>query len=112
LLRTEGQPTTAARLFLNLFRSTRVRFIHHGDFDWPGIRIANLILRRHQAASWRMPANSYLAAPDGACMKGTPVAASWDANLEHAMMERGRSVREEPVLDILLVDLTRQETLP
>jgi uncharacterized protein (TIGR02679 family) len=63
LICIDGQPKTAARLLLNLLGSAKVRLAYHGDFDWPGIGIANLILQRHQAVPWRMSVDSYLMAP-------------------------------------------------
>ncbi len=103
---TDGQPKTASRLLLNSLAAAGARLVYHGDFDWPGVGIANLILQRHAASPWRMSVDDYRAAPDGAPLKGKPVAASWDARLEPAMTARGRSVHEEQVLDILLADLT------
>jgi len=108
----DGQPKTAARLLLNLLGSADVRLAYHGDFDWPGIGIANLVHQRHRAAAWRMSVESYSAAPDGAPLKGRPVAASWDADLQHAMIGRGRCVHEEQVLDILLDDLASGKPSP
>lgn len=112
LICIEGQPKTAARLLLNLLGSAKVRLAYHGDFDWPGIGIANLILQRHQAVPWRMSVDSYLMAPNGIPLRGKPVAACWDTNLERAMLARGRGVHEEQVLDALLYDLAQQEASP
>ncbi len=105
LICIDGQPKTASRLLLNLLARAGARLVYHGDFDWPGLTIANLMSRRHNAAPWRMSVESYLAAADGALLKGRPVAAWWDARLEPAMIDRGRSVHEEQVLDVLLADL-------
>ncbi len=58
----EGQPKTAARLLLDRLRSTGLRLAYHGDFDWGGVRIANLIVQRHGAAPWRMSTDDYRAA--------------------------------------------------
>lgn len=105
LVCTDGQPKTAARLLLGALAAAGARLVYHGDFDWAGVGIANLIHQRHGAAPWRMSADDYRAAPDGAPLKGKPVAACWDARLEPAMTARGRCVHEEQVLDVLLADL-------
>ncbi len=105
LVCTDGQPKTAARVLLSALAAAGARLVYHGDFDWPGVRIANLMAERHGAAPWRMSAADYRAAPDGAPLRGKPVAARWDADLAPAMTARGLSVHEEQVLDALLADL-------
>lgn len=101
----EGQPRTAARLLLDRLAAARARLAYHGDFDWPGIRIGNIVMRRHGAVPWRFSSREYRAARGGRPLEGTPVAALWDADLEAAMIEAGRAVHEEEVLDTLLADL-------
>jgi uncharacterized protein (TIGR02679 family) len=106
LICIDGQPKTAVRLLLNQLGSAGVRLRYHGDFDWPGIQIANTILARHQAEPWRMNASDYTMAATGALeLSGTPVVASWDEQLMPAMCRAGRAVHEEQVLDDLLKDL-------
>ncbi len=105
LVCTDGQPKTAARLLLSALAAAGARLVYHGDFDWPGLGIANLIHQRHGASAWRMSVDDYRAAPDGAPLKGKPVAACWAPQLEPAMIARGRCVHEEQVLDALLPDL-------
>jgi hypothetical protein len=69
---------------------------YHGDFDWPGIQIANTILARHRAEPWRMNTSDYRLAATGALgLSGPPVAASWDEELMPAMCALGRAVHEE-----------------
>jgi uncharacterized protein (TIGR02679 family) len=102
----DGQPRTAARLLLNQLGSAGVRLRYHGDFDWPGIQIANIILARHRAEPWRMNVMDYRPAATGALgLSGPPVAASWDAELMPAMCDVGRAVHEEQVVDDLMTDL-------
>ena len=108
LVCVDGQPRTAARLLLNQLRSAGVRLRYHGDFDWPGLQIANTILARHQAEPWQMNASDYRLAATGALgLSGPPVAASWDDELMPAMRARGRAVHEEQVLNELLADLAQ-----
>lgn len=103
---TQGQPTTAVHVLLKQLTTAGVRLFYHGDFDWPGIHIANLIIQRHNARAWRMNAVDYRnVSPKSLPLEGSPVAASWDPQLADAMAESGRAVHEEKVIDILLHDL-------
>ena len=106
LVCVDGQPRTAVRLLLNQLTSAGVRLRYHGDFDWPGLQIANTILARHQAEPWQMSASHYRLAATGTLgLSGPPVAASWDDELMPAMSALGRAIHEEQVLDELLPDL-------
>jgi uncharacterized protein (TIGR02679 family) len=101
----EGQPRTAARVLLGLLAAAGARLAYHGDFDWAGIHIANVVVRRHGAVPWRFSSADYRAARGGRALLGDPVAAAWDPELDTAMRERGLAVHEEEVLDLLLRDL-------
>lgn len=101
----EGQPKTAARLLLDQLRRMGARLAYHGDFDWGGVAIANLIFERHGAIPWRFTAADYRELRGGTELTGRPVAAVWDPELEPAMRAAGRAVHEEQVLDDLLTDL-------
>jgi uncharacterized protein (TIGR02679 family) len=105
LVCVEGQPRTAARVLLDRLAAAGVRLAYHGDFDWAGIAIANAVMRRHGAVPWRLSAADYRAARGGRALRGRPEAAAWDAALAGAMLEVGRAVHEEEVLDALLADL-------
>lgn len=108
LVCTEGQPKTAATLLLNQLVSAGVRLAYHGDFDWAGVQIGNLVMRRHKAMPWRFGAQHYAAHPGGRDLTGSPVVAAWDTELMPAMVREGRAIHEEQVLDDLLLDLTRR----
>jgi uncharacterized protein (TIGR02679 family) len=103
----EGQPKTAGRLLLSMLSAAGIRLRYHGDFDWPGIRIANLVIARHGATPWRHGAADYLATASGGGrpLEGEPAVASWDPELTAAMAREGRAVHEEQVLGDLLGDL-------
>ncbi len=105
LVCVEGQPRTATRLLLDRLATSGAHLAYHGDFDWAGIHIGNLVVRRHGAAPWRFSSADYRAARGGRPLHGDPVPSAWDAHLEHAMIEVGRAVHEEEVLDLLLEDL-------
>jgi uncharacterized protein (TIGR02679 family) len=108
LICIEGQPRTATRLLLDRLRTAGVELRYHGDFDWPGIQIANTIIARHAAMPWRMRAVDYEAAATGPLkLGGAPVAASWDDELMPSMRQRGRAVHEEQVTEALLADLAQ-----
>jgi uncharacterized protein (TIGR02679 family) len=106
LICVEGQPTTAARLLLDRVRAGGARLRYHGDFDWKGIQIANLLRSRHAVEPWQLSAEDYAAAPKGPPLSGPPVIASWDARLSEVMREDGRAVHEEQLLPSLLMDLS------
>jgi uncharacterized protein (TIGR02679 family) len=105
LLCTEGQPKTAFRLLADVLVRAGFHLAYHGDFDWPGILIANSVVKRFGALPWRLRPEDYLQAEPGPSLEGPPVAASWDTALGAAMERRRCAVHEESVLDILLSDL-------
>ncbi|EXJ15309.1 TIGR02679 family protein [Imhoffiella purpurea] len=106
LICTRGQPSAAVVTLLNQLAAAGIRLRYHGDFDWPGIRIANGIIGRHGAIPWRMGAADYLEAADsGKSLTEDAVAADWDPELGRAMQERGQVIEEERVIRDLLVDL-------
>lgn len=106
LVCTSGQPGAAVMHLLRLVVAARGTLRYHGDFDWGGIRIANVLHDRVPFTPWRFDTASYLAAVDaGRPLTGTPVEARWDSALAPAMSQKGRRIEEELVLDDLLGDL-------
>jgi uncharacterized protein (TIGR02679 family) len=107
LVCTEGQPKTALRLLLSRLRAAGATILYHGDFDWPGIQIANGVISRLGAMPWRFGAIDYLQSSiGGSLLRGPVVIPQWDSELGVAMRERGRVVHEESVLPALLSDLS------
>jgi uncharacterized protein (TIGR02679 family) len=106
LLCVEGQPSSAAQTLLAALRETGADLVYHGDFDWGGLRIGNLVVERFGARPWRFDTAAYRAAPAGPRLLGRPATAAWDDALAPAMAERDVAVHEEQVLDGLLHDLT------
>ena len=103
---TEGQPRTACRLLLKRLTESGIALAYHGDFDWPGIQIANLIYRRHGFTPWRFSAADYRRESGSLSLNGAPVEALWDPDLSPAMIETGHVIHEEQLLDTLLLDLS------
>lgn len=104
-----GFPNHAARtLFAHLLRDD-AEILYHGDFDWPGLRIANTLRETVPFQPWRFKAADYRKALDPESerpgLQGHPVAAPWDEELGRAMAEAGVAVEEETVLGDLLEDL-------
>ncbi len=107
----EGQPKSAARLLLSRIRSGGIDLLYHGDFDWDGVHIANLIMKRHGARPWRYATEDYCLATGGTVLDGSPVPADWDSRLAGTMQQQGRAIHEEQVLDTLLADLGPARTI-
>jgi Protein of unknown function C-terminus (DUF2399)/Protein of unknown function (DUF2397) len=103
------QLTHAGEVAERALAQTGASLVHHGDFDWGGVRIGNVLHARLPVASWRFDAEEYrwaaASAPSSQALSGVPVAASWDPCLSEAMRRAGRRIEEELVLDGLLVDL-------
>jgi uncharacterized protein (TIGR02679 family) len=107
LICTNGQRNTSLTTLLRQLAEAGARLFYHGDFDWPGIAIANGIFSRFPTRPWRFDHEAYrsAAARSGRPLAGAPVAAFWDEALAPVMAETGRAVDEEQVLETLLADL-------
>jgi uncharacterized protein (TIGR02679 family) len=110
LICTEGQPSTAFHRLAGAITANGGRLRYHGDFDWPGIAIANSVIRRHNATPWRLSAADYREAvredADHVKLSGPPQPTPWDPALADAMAAAARAVYEESVADPLIADLT------
>lgn len=111
LVCTEGMPAAAQRTLLTQLSEARAQLLYHGDFDWPGVRIANFVMRTWPAQPWRFRADDYEQAVSRAPhtshnLSDVPGAASWDESLTSAMQNRGLAIAEEAVVAELLEDLT------
>jgi uncharacterized protein (TIGR02679 family) len=112
LVCTDGMPAAAQRTLLGHLASAGTRLLYHGDFDWPGLRIANHVMRTFGAQPWRLGVEDYRTAlrgsqsvGSGQDLDGSPAVALWDAALAPAMQERRLAVPEEAVAALLLQDL-------
>jgi uncharacterized protein (TIGR02679 family) len=108
LVCTHGQPGAAVMHLLRTLAETGADLRFHGDFDWGGVRIGNVLFDRLPIHPWRFDAPTYrtvVAAHPGTALAGTPVAATWDPHLAPAMTELATKVEEERLLDTLVQDL-------
>lgn len=106
LICTHGQPGAAVITLLRQLSEAGAELLYHGDFDWPGIRIGNIIVSRFGARAWRFDAAAYRAAQcRGGALNGRPVAAIWDEALMPLMEAHHHQLEEEQVIDDLLEDL-------
>ncbi|MFJ5780127.1 TIGR02679 family protein [Streptomyces sp. NPDC093094] len=116
LVCTSGSAATVVVTLLDALAATGCRFAYHGDFDWPGISLANRVIRRYKALPWRMGATDYehLAARSQTegipqlALDGRPVSADWDPDLTPAMTALGIALHEEASLELLVDDLSRR----
>jgi uncharacterized protein (TIGR02679 family) len=111
LVCTEGMPAAAQRTLLQQLVRCGAALRYHGDFDWPGLRIANQVLRFDGATTWRMSASDYETAARHTlaarhALTGPDVEATWDAGLAPAMRRHGLAIAEEAVADGLIDDLS------
>jgi uncharacterized protein (TIGR02679 family) len=107
---TDGMPAAAQRTLLNQLQHAGAQLQYHGDFDWPGLQIANHVMRTWRARPWRMAVSDYEAAVRSAPhirrdLAEADIAAAWDSLLAPAMWRHGLSIAEEAVADALIEDL-------
>ena len=110
---TEGMPAAAQRTVLTQLAQAGAALRYHGDFDWPGIRIGNHVMREHGAQPWRFGAADYLAALGsaswtGRLLRGAESEPSWDAALALAMRTAQQAIDEEMVAGSLMQDLAER----
>ncbi|HVZ00803.1 MAG TPA: TIGR02679 family protein [Dongiaceae bacterium] len=110
LMCTDGMPSAAQRTLLHQLVQAGASLHYHGDFDWPGLRIANHVIREHGARPWRLGTTDYLTAigqapSDRQFLKGAQVMASWDEALTTTMAENRIAIAEEAQAGELLEDL-------
>jgi uncharacterized protein (TIGR02679 family) len=103
---TNGQPRAAAMVLLRSLAVAGVSLLHHGDFDWGGLTIGNLLHRRLPVKPCQFDRDAYLRAvaahPHAAPLTGSPTEASWDPVLADTMLTAGRRIEEELVAEELL----------
>ncbi len=103
-----GQPGVAAITLLRSLVADGARLRYHGDFDWGGVRIGNVVFGRLPVEPWRFDAAAYRHSArrgPGRPLIGEAVPCTWDPELADAMRVTGHAVEEERVVDELLADL-------
>lgn len=109
LVCTGGQPSTAVVGLLEILTAAGAECRYHGDFDWPGLRIAGVLRDRIGWTPWRYTANDYVALASrdvlSRLLTGPPATSPWDPGLATAMAEHGRAIEEEAVVDQLARDV-------
>lgn len=108
LVCTRGQPTVAVLRLLDLLAERGADLRYHGDFDWPGLRIANRVFARVPVRPWLFTAEDYgraVRTRPGRALRGLAAVATWDAALAPAMAEAGCGIEEEAVLSDLIASL-------
>ncbi len=105
VLCTSGEPNTVVSTVVGHLAGAGCDLMYHGDFDWPGIAIANRMVARFGVMPWLMSAAEYEAGvrPESPALGGAPAEPSWDAELGAAMRLHAVAVHEEAVLDSVLV---------
>ena len=114
LVCTLGQPTVVVTALLGQLRAAGAELRYHGDFDWAGIAIANVLIGAHGCQPWRFGAADYLEALAGLApvvaelppLGPDAVPSCWDSSLTATMADAGRAVHEEFLLGDLLADLS------
>jgi len=113
LVCSQGQPVVVVTALLRVLAAAGSELRYHGDFDWPGIAIANLLVGSYGCRPWRLGSVDYLDALAGLAslvaelppLNGAPVRSCWDAQLTTEMTGAGRAVHEELLLSDLIADL-------
>jgi uncharacterized protein (TIGR02679 family) len=110
LICTDGMPAAAQRALLGQLVEAGGQLLYHGDFDWPGVQIANHVMRAFGARPWRFSSADYETAVEQHArsehrLEGAVVEALWDAALAPAMQEHGLAFAEEGLSDELVGDL-------
>jgi uncharacterized protein (TIGR02679 family) len=107
-------PAAAQRTLLTQLKLAGALLKYHGDFDWPGITIANHIIRTWRVNLWRFGVSDYELAVNVIArnssqlqhnLSGDCVEALWDPALRLAMEHHGIAIAEESLAASLLADL-------
>lgn len=110
LICVNGEPRHAARLLLHRLRKAGTTLWYHGDFDWPGIAIADRIFTDFGAMPWCFDADSYtkVSTRPSRPLHGTPLPTPWSPELSATMTRIGHAYDEELLADVLFEDLERR----
>ncbi len=101
LVCAEGMPSVAFDRLAGRVRAAGGGLAYHGDFDWPGMRIAAAVIARQGARPWRLGRPDYELALAGSApddlvdLEGPAAPTPWDGGLAQAMRQAGKAVYEE-----------------
>ena len=101
---TAGEPNTVVVAVLADLAARGTELRYHGDFDWPGISMAQRAIARFGVVPWLMGAADYEAnvRAEAPRLAGAPVEPSWDPELGATMRAHDRCLHEETMLPELL----------
>jgi uncharacterized protein (TIGR02679 family) len=102
---TDGVPAASQQTLLLQLAHAGADLRYHGDFDWPGIAIANFVMRTYGATPWRFSATDFTP-ENGFPLEGVPIIAEWDRELTAKMEAARKGLHEEAVIDRLIEDLS------
>jgi uncharacterized protein (TIGR02679 family) len=110
LVCTDGMPAAAQRTLILQLKDAGAQLRYHGDFDWPGLAIGNVVMTQFEARPWRFCAHDYLDAVRGMPAYVYPLGESrrdalWDPALVEVMSSYDIAIHEESVMAGLLADL-------
>jgi uncharacterized protein (TIGR02679 family) len=60
---TQGQPAVVVLALVRTLAELGATLRYHGDFDWPGLTIANAMVGAHGCRPWRMSVDDIEAVP-------------------------------------------------
>ncbi len=109
----DGHLGAAQRTILKQLKASGADLRYHGDYDWPGISIANNVITKYGAVPWHFSAADYVAAAENtpqlaAPLNGRPVLASWDEELTAAMTRTGIKIEEEAIAERIIALLGKK----
>jgi uncharacterized protein (TIGR02679 family) len=109
----DGHLGAAQRTILKQLKASGADLRYHGDYDWPGIAIANNVIAKYGAMPWHFSAAEYAAAAQSAPelaapLSGRSVIASWDADLTAAMTKAGIKIEEEAIAERIINLLSKE----
>jgi uncharacterized protein (TIGR02679 family) len=107
----QGNPTVVTLELLARLAKAGCTIAYRGDFDWPGIAIANRLIAANHCCTWLFDNQTYRRAlreslsGDQLALAGAAIEASWDPELTSAMVASGTAIHEEALLDHLVAFL-------
>lgn len=109
----DGHLGAAQRTILKQLKESGADLRYHGDYDWPGISIANHVIAKYGAVPWHFSAADYVAAAKSVPqltipLSGRPIIASWDADLTAAMITTGIKIEEEAIAERIIELLVKE----